>query len=134
MALKLYRRHRKECEAGLPEDSKSGEFEEGGRGWKRCGCPVHVSDTLGRRFKRQSTGRWEWGGAREIVAKWQSAGLWEIPSEAPLPQPVVAPAELGVHTTGVRIQFPHEGAVLGKSRPSNASVLALLLWSAVLSV
>ena len=35
MALRLYRRHRKECEAGPPEDFKSGEFEEGRRGWKR---------------------------------------------------------------------------------------------------
>jgi hypothetical protein len=29
MALQLYRRHRKECKAGHPEDSKSGQFEEG---------------------------------------------------------------------------------------------------------
>lgn len=29
MALKLYRRHRKECEAGHPEDSRTGEFDEG---------------------------------------------------------------------------------------------------------
>jgi hypothetical protein len=31
MALQLYRRHRKECKAGRPEDSKSGQFEEGRR-------------------------------------------------------------------------------------------------------
>ena len=37
MPVKLYRRHRKECEAGHPEDFTSGEFEEGRRGWKRCG-------------------------------------------------------------------------------------------------
>ena len=30
----LYSRHRKECEAGRPEDSKSGQFEEGRIGWK----------------------------------------------------------------------------------------------------
>ena len=36
MALKLYRRNRKECEGGYPEDSRSGEFEEGRRGWKKC--------------------------------------------------------------------------------------------------
>jgi type 1 fimbriae regulatory protein FimB len=28
MALNLYRRHRQECEAGRPEESRSGEFEE----------------------------------------------------------------------------------------------------------
>jgi len=32
MALQLYRRHRKECEAGRLEDFKSGQFEEGFRG------------------------------------------------------------------------------------------------------
>src|SRR5207249_8847032 len=32
MALKLYRRHRKECEGGHAEDACSGEFEEGRRG------------------------------------------------------------------------------------------------------
>ena len=31
MALQLYRRHHKECKAGHPEDSKSGQFEEGRR-------------------------------------------------------------------------------------------------------
>jgi hypothetical protein len=36
MALPLYRRHRKECRVGRPENSKSGQFEEGRRGWKRC--------------------------------------------------------------------------------------------------
>jgi hypothetical protein len=29
MALKLYRRHRKECEGGHSEDARTGEFEEG---------------------------------------------------------------------------------------------------------
>jgi hypothetical protein len=74
MALRLFRRHRKECEAGHPEDSRSGEFEERGWGWKRCGCPVHVSGSLGGGFKRQSTGQWEWSAAREVVA------LWSLPA------------------------------------------------------
>ncbi len=34
MALRLYRRHRNECEAGFAKDFKSGEFEESRRGWK----------------------------------------------------------------------------------------------------
>jgi hypothetical protein len=96
MALKLYRRHRKECEAGHPEDTRSGEFEEHRRGWKRCGCPVHVSGSLGGTFKRQSTGQWEWDAAREIVARWESAGVWAIPAEVPPPMPVEGPAEPGV--------------------------------------
>jgi hypothetical protein len=95
MALTLYRRHRGECEAGHPEDSRSSEFEEHRRGWKRCGCPVHVSGSLGSKFKRQSTGCREWDAAREIVARWESAGVWAIPVEEPLPMHVETPAELG---------------------------------------
>ena len=59
MTLKLYRRHRSECEAGHPEDLRSGEFEEGRSGWKRCGCPIHASGNIRGKFKRQSTGEWD---------------------------------------------------------------------------
>ena len=54
MPLKLYRRHRKECEAARPEDTRTGEFEEGRRGWKKCACLIHASGTLAG---RNSTGR-----------------------------------------------------------------------------
>src|SRR5271165_2697382 len=47
MALNLYRRHRKECEGSHPEDTRTGQFEEGRRGWKKCACLIHVSGTLG---------------------------------------------------------------------------------------
>jgi hypothetical protein len=57
MALKLYRRHRKECEGGHPEDSRSGEFEEARRGWKRCSCIIHASGTIGDKFNRKQTGK-----------------------------------------------------------------------------
>jgi len=76
MALKLYRRHRRECEAGRPEDSNSGEFEEGRRGWKRCGCPIHVSGSIRGQFKRQSTGKWEWDAARSVATEWETTGEW----------------------------------------------------------
>ena len=69
MALKLYRRHRKECEGGHPEDSRSGEFEEGRRGWKRCACVIHVTGTLGGKFSRKQTGQWEWEDARTVAAR-----------------------------------------------------------------
>lgn len=95
MALRLYRRHRKECEAGHPEDFKSGEFEEGRRGWKRCRCPIHASGTIRGKFKRQSTGQWEWDAARAVTAHWESAETWcELPlMEAPEPyQPAIAQA------------------------------------------
>ena len=80
MALRLYRRHRKGCEAGHPEDFKSGEFEEGRRGRKRCACPIHASGTIRGDFKRQSTGQWEWDASRVIVAQWESTETWcELP-------------------------------------------------------
>jgi hypothetical protein len=46
VALNVYRRHRRDCEAGHAEDSTSGEFAERARGWKRCACVIFVSGTL----------------------------------------------------------------------------------------
>jgi site-specific recombinase XerD len=76
MALKLYRRHRKECEGGHPEDSRSGEFEEGRRGWKKCSCLIHASGTLAGKFSRQQTGKSRWEDAKAIVAGWETAKSW----------------------------------------------------------
>ena len=77
MALKLYRRHRRECEGGHPEDSRSGEFEEGRRGWKKCACLIHVSGTLGGTFNRKQTGKSDWSEARALVATWEAADCWD---------------------------------------------------------
>lgn len=82
MALKLYRRHRKECEGGHPEDSRSGEFEEGRRGWKRCSCLIHASGTLDGKFKRQQTGKVHWDDATATAAEWQTAKSWSGGVEA----------------------------------------------------
>ena len=54
---KLYRRHRKECEAGNPEESRTGQFDEGRRGWRKCRCLIHAVGTLGGKFSRKQTGR-----------------------------------------------------------------------------
>jgi len=83
MALATYRRHRRDCKAGHPEDSKSVEFEERKRGWKRCDCPIFGSGTLSRNFRRQSTGQWEWDGARAVIALWERAGNWHGTDPAP---------------------------------------------------
>jgi len=77
MALNLYRRHRTECEAGYPEDLRSGEFDETRRGWKRCSCLIHVSGTLGGKFKRKQTGKANWGEAKAVAAVWEKAQSWE---------------------------------------------------------
>lgn len=77
MALILYRRHRKECEAGYAEDVRSGEFDETRRGWKRCGCLIHVSGTIGGKFKRKQTGKAKWDEAKAVAAEWEQAGSWD---------------------------------------------------------
>lgn len=91
MALKLYRRHRKECEGGHPEDARSGEFEEGRRGWKKCACLIHVSGTLGGKFSRKQTGKSDWDEAKALVASWETAGAWEGKVEPAPPPPVPPP-------------------------------------------
>jgi hypothetical protein len=53
MALTLYSRHRLECEGGHVEDSRTREFEEGRRGWKKCACLIHASGTLNTKFSRK---------------------------------------------------------------------------------
>lgn len=77
MALKLYRRHRKECEGGHPEDARTGQFEEGRRGWKKCGCLIHVSGTLGGKFSRRQTGKTDWDEAKVLAALLEKADAWD---------------------------------------------------------
>jgi site-specific recombinase XerD len=87
MALTLYRRHRLECEGGHAEDARSGEFEEGRRGWKKCACLIHVSGTLSGKFSRKKTGKSDWDEAKAVVAIWEAAQSWDgVPKvEAPVP-------------------------------------------------
>ena len=86
MALNLYRRHRPNCEGGRPYDSRSGEFDERKKTWRKCACPIFASGSLGRRFQRQTTGKWEWDDARAIAAAWEQAGSWNSGVSIP-PQP-----------------------------------------------
>lgn len=74
MALNLYRRHRQECEAGHPAESRSGEFEERKKGWRRCNCFIFASGTLGGKFKRKYTGKSQWDEAKANVQVWEEAG------------------------------------------------------------
>lgn len=91
MALKLYRRHRQECEGGHPEDSRSGEFEEGRRGWKKCACLIHVSGTLGGTFNRKQTGKPDWDEARALAASWEIADAWDGKAKPAPPPPISKP-------------------------------------------
>ena len=95
MALKLYRRHRKECEGAHLEDARTGEFEEGRRGWKKCGCLIHVSGTLGGKFNRRQTGKADWDEAKALVALWEKAASWDGQDEIEQPLPPTAEATPG---------------------------------------
>jgi integrase len=88
LPLNLYRRHRQECEAGHPEELRSGEFEERKKGWKRCSCHIFASGTLAGKFKRRYTGRTDWLEARVVAAEWEAAGNWDSEPAPPLPSPV----------------------------------------------
>ncbi|MGE3956455.1 MAG: tyrosine-type recombinase/integrase [Vicinamibacterales bacterium] len=85
MALNLYRRHREACEAGRAFDSRSGEFEERKRDWKRCGCLIFASGTLGRKFSRRSLNTDDWAKARELAGEFEKADSWADRPAAPAP-------------------------------------------------
>ena len=68
MKLNLYRRHRPGCEGGKPEDSRSSEHDERGRGWgRKCDCQIHLSGTLGGKFSRKTTHTSDWIEAQRIA-------------------------------------------------------------------
>jgi hypothetical protein len=76
VALALYRRHRRDCKAGHPEQLHGSKHDERKKGWKRCACPITASGTLAERFRRQSTARWEWDAAEEVLDDLEKAGSW----------------------------------------------------------
>ena len=98
MPLKLYRRHRKECEADLPEDARTGEVEERRRGWKKCSCLIHASGTLNGKFTRKQTGKYTWEEAKALAAKWEEADSWDGKAEPP-PEPLSPPASVSARIT-----------------------------------
>ena len=90
-ALALYRRHRRGCKGGHAEELRTSEYDERKKGWTRCECPIFVSGSLGKTFRRQSTGRWEWNQAKAIVEQFEKAGNWggtpAVPASAPAEPP-----------------------------------------------
>jgi hypothetical protein len=76
MALALYRRHRRDCKASHLEELRTSEYDERKKGWRRCECPIFGSGSLNRKFRRQTTGQWEWDPARAVATAWEQAGTW----------------------------------------------------------
>jgi len=95
MGLKLYRRHRLECEGEHAEDSRSGEFEEGRRGWKKCACSIHAAGTLSGKFSRRQTGKSSWLEAKSVAAIWEGAQSWDSPLKPEQPAPAPSPDAAG---------------------------------------
>ena len=95
MSLNLYRRHCAECEAHRSPDSKTGEFEERKKGWKRCSCSIFASGTLNGKFRRRSTGLFAWDHAKTAVSKWKS---WDAEIPVFIPAPALKPASLSKTT------------------------------------
>lgn len=98
MGLTLYRRHRLECEASHPEDSRSGEWEERRRGWRRCNCVIHASGTLDGKFARKATITSDWLEARDIADAYEAADSWTGTGtvQPPAPEPVPEKARISI--------------------------------------
>lgn len=75
MPLSLYRRHRHGCEAGRAEESRSGEFDERKKGWKRCACVIFASGSLGGEFSRKATGASDWVEAQHFAETYERRTL-----------------------------------------------------------
>jgi hypothetical protein len=61
MSLALYRRHRLNCKGGHTHNSRTSEYDERKKNWRRCECPIFVSGTLGKDFRRQKFGEMAMG-------------------------------------------------------------------------
>jgi integrase len=125
MSLKLYRRHRKECEGGHPEDSKSGEFEEGRRGWKRCGCLIHASGTIAGKFNRKQTGRNSWEEAKALASEWEKTG-WEGESPVVIAVPVLPDARTTIKNAVAEFLGERSEILAPNTQRQNKAILARL--------
>jgi hypothetical protein len=56
MPLALYRRHRQNYKGKHPHNCRTSEYDERKKNWRRCECPIFVSGTIGKHFRRQNTG------------------------------------------------------------------------------
>ena len=99
MSLNLYRRHRSDCEGSYSEETRSGQFEERRKAWKKCNCIIFCSGVLGGVFKRRQTGKSNWEEAEAVAAIWESAGAWESSGPVPAEIPVSSAADAVLKVT-----------------------------------
>lgn len=100
MPLNLYRRHSSHCLGGHAAHTMSYAADEQRRSWKSCRCPIYLSGTLGRNFRRKNTGCVEWGAAKTAVAAIESAGAWEVSTAPPVPAPLPPVPSASVEASG----------------------------------
>ena len=55
------RRRRLNCKGGHTHNSRTSEYDERKKNWRRCECPIFVSGTLGKDFRRQKFGEMAMG-------------------------------------------------------------------------
>jgi hypothetical protein len=85
----LYRRRRRECKAGHPEQSFSTEFEERKRRWTAVTAPELFRERFRRSSSAHSANLWEWDAARAIAAQFEETENWSgNPPEPPQAVPV----------------------------------------------
>jgi hypothetical protein len=46
MAFAMYRRHRKACKGSHPHNSRSSEYGERKKVYRKCECPIFISGRL----------------------------------------------------------------------------------------
>jgi integrase len=97
VALNLYRRHRSTCPAGHASDSRTGEFEERKKTFRRCDCLIFASGTINQKFARKCTDRSDWAEAKALAEAWERAGDW---NGAPVPVASAKPQAAEVEATG----------------------------------
>jgi integrase len=101
MALTLYRRHKRynNCKGGHPPDSRTVEFEERRKGWKRCDCLIFVSGIFpgSKKSRRKCTNEWEWDKAKAAVASWQGEPV-PPPTPTPTPEKESPPPDITIKT------------------------------------
>lgn len=109
MALNLYRRHSEDCSAGRTPDSRTGEFEERRKGWKRCDCSIFASGTLEGKFKRRSTGAANWDEAKAVIANRKNWDDDVHPSVLSPADKLATPAKITIDNAVKNFLAEHEG-------------------------
>lgn len=89
MALSFDRRHLRDWKVGHAQEARTSEYDELKEGMEALRMPHSRLRNSDRKFRRQTTGKWEWKPAKTIAQRWDAAGSWDAPKEEP-PPPVVA--------------------------------------------